>query len=256
MATNKNVNEWYAMHRELIDRCVVDENHILTSEYGHKKGTYLVSVLLPEKNLMIPMYAGEAGADDEHDRSVADRLKEHLHRWLGTYTAYYTGVRKKDLLKGKMKFYLELVGEADSLEDRKQLETETILAEKPYLQFGPFKKYDSDYDGIDLCIVPFKGTRRKALLNALKERGIEIEEGERLLDRIMDKSFKPDWELCAEQRWVNNVIAVELEQEMKYWTEEEYMEVKRIVDSGLECPEDSRGCTRKYLVKVLSHALA
>ena len=256
MATFDYVNEWYKLNEELVNQSVVDENHILTSEYGHKKGAYLVSVQLPEKDIRIPMYAGEAGADDDHDRSIADRLKEHLRHWLGTYTTYYTGVRKKDLLDGRMKFYLEIVGEADKPEDRKQMETNTILTKKPYLQYGPYKKYDSDYDGIDLCIVPFKGTRRKAFLNALKEKGIEIEEGERLIDRILDKSFRPDWKACAQPKEENEAIGAELRQEMEYWTEEEYRDVKKVVDTGLGCPEGSRGCMRKYLIRVLSHALA
>ncbi|MBR3517091.1 MAG: hypothetical protein IKO10_12350 [Lachnospiraceae bacterium] len=256
MSTFDYVNEWFKQNEELVNQTVTDKNHILTSKYGHKKGAYLVSVELTDKNILIPMYAGEAGADDDHDRSIADRLKEHLRHWLGTYTTYYTGVRKKDLLDGKMKFCLEIVGEAEKKEDRKQLETTTILTKKPYLQYGPYKKYDSDYDGIDLCIVPFKGTRRKAFLNALKEKGIEIEEGERLIDRTLDKSFRPDWKACAQPKEENEAIAEKLRQEMEYWTEEEYRDVKKVVDTGLGCPEGSRGCMRKYLIRVLSHALA
>ena len=256
MSTSNFINDWFKLNEELVNQSVVDDNHILTAEYGHKKGAYLVSVFLPERNILIPMYAGEAGADEEHDRSIADRLKEHLHRWLGAYTTYYTGVRKKDLLDGKMKFYLEIIGEADELEDRKQLETEAILTKKPYLQYGPYRKYDSDYAGIDLCIIPFKGTRRKAFLNALKEKGIEIEEGERLIDRILDKSFRPDWKACAKPKEKNEGIALELYHEMESWTEEEYWDVKKLVDSGLGYLEGSRGCTRKCLVRVLSHALS
>ena len=106
MSTFDYVNEWYKLNEELVNQTVTDKNHILTSEYGHKKGAYLVSVELTDKNILIPMYAGEAGADDDHDRSIADRLKEHLRHWLGTYTTYYTGVRKKDLLDGKIGQYV------------------------------------------------------------------------------------------------------------------------------------------------------
>ena len=75
-----------------------------------------------------------------------------------------------------MKIHFHIVGEAEKKEDRKKLERETILSKSPYLQYGPFKKYDSKYDDLDLCIVPFNGTRRKAFINRARKEGVEIQD--------------------------------------------------------------------------------
>lgn len=169
MATFDYVEKWWNDNLELVKKCVDDPEKIFSSNNGHKKGVYLVFVKLVEEDKLIPMYAGEAGADNEHDRSIADRLKEHIRIWLGNYTEYWTGIKRSDLESGKMKFHVHIVGEADNLETRKKMETDTVLREHPYLQYGPYKKYPSKYDGPDLCIVPWKGTRRKAFLDRLEK---------------------------------------------------------------------------------------
>lgn len=261
MATFDYVEEWWNDNdnRKLVERCVEDPEKIFSSNNGHKKGAYLVSVKLVEEDKLIPMYAGEAGADDEHDRSrsIADRLKEHIRIWLGgDFTEYWTGVKSSDLESGKMKFHLHIVGEAEKLGERKKLESRTILTEHPYLQYGPYKKYPSKYDGLDLCIIPWKGTRRKAFLDRLEQEGITVKESASLIARILGKGFKPDdWKKCAKSGKEKEPVAYELRQELKVGTDE-YKEIKAIVDAGLGFGDGSRGCTYPYIIKVLSHALA
>lgn len=242
-----------------------DPEKILSSGYGHKKGVYLVSVKLKNQNdeiVFIPMYAGEAGADDEHDRSIADRLKEHIRIWLGPYTEYWTGMRKSDLESGEMKIHVQIVGEAETLEKRKELERETIVSKCPYLQYGPYKKYDSKYDDLDLCIIPFNGTRRKAFINRAKKEDVDINEN-RLVTYILGNDFRPDWKavLSSMKKMPKNEETLETVRtnigRLKYEinsTSEDYSKIKELLDKGLGI-ETGRGCTYPYLIKVLSYAL-
>lgn len=255
MATFDYVEQWWNDHLDLVKKCVDDPEKIFSSNNGNKKGAYLVSVKLVEEGKLIPMYAGEAGADDEHDRSIADRLKEHIRVWLGDYTEYWTGVKRSELESGRMKLNLHIVGEAEKLVDRKKMETSTVLRERPYLQYGPYKKYPSKYDGVDLCIIPWKGTRRKAFLDRLEQEGINVKKSTSLIDRILDKDFNPDWEKCAKSGKEKDPVAYALRQELKAGTDE-YRRIKGIVDAGLGFEDRSRGCTYPYVIKVLSHALA
>lgn len=262
MSTFDYIETWHTNNATLVARTISDPKGILTTEYGHKKGAYLVSVLLTEKNILIPMYAGEAGedggADDDNIRTIQDRLKEHLYYWLGAYTQYHTGVAKRDLLNGKMKFYLEIVGEANDLETRKQMETDTILTKKPYLQYGPYKKYPSKYTGIDLCIVPWDRTRRKAFLGALKERGIEVEDDSRLIDLIFNKSITPDWVECSKKRrsYDKEQMAMLKEEMSEEWTCEEYELIVNTVNAALGYKSGSRGVSRNCLLQILTVALS
>lgn len=176
MATYEHVEAWFKSNTDIINKYIDDPEGILTTENGHRKGAYLVSVKVKEAGVLIPMYAGEAGADAGHDRSIADRLKEHIRIWLGNYTEYWTGIKKAELDSGKMQLHLHIVGEAEKLEIRKQMEENTVLCEHPYLQYGPYKKYPSNYNGLDLCIIPWNATRRKALLSRLKQEGITVQE--------------------------------------------------------------------------------
>ena len=173
MATYEYVEKWYNDNVENVRNNVIDEEGLLEAAC-RKKGPYLVLVKIMKDNVLIPMYAGEAGADAEHDRSIGDRLKEHIRIWLGDYTEYWTGVSKSELSNGKVKFVVRSMGESDDPEIRKVMEEQIILKERPYLQYGPYKKYDSNYDGLDLCIIPFRGTRRKAFLGRLKQEGIQL----------------------------------------------------------------------------------
>lgn len=265
MATFDYVEKWWSDNTDLIEKCVDDPEKIFSSEYGHKKGAYLASVKLKNKNaemVYIPMYAGEAGADDEHDRSIADRLKEHIRIWLGPYTEYWTGIRKSDLESGEMKIHVQIVGEAETLEKRKELERKTIVSACPYLQYGPYKKYDSKYDDLDLCIIPFNGTRRKAFINRAKKEGIDIKE-ESIVAYILGNDFCPDWKsvltlmqkMPKDEEMLETIKAniARIKHEISPTTKE-YKEIKEKVDKGLEI-KGSRGCTYPYLVKVLSYAL-
>lgn len=264
MATFDYVEDWWSNNTELVQKCIDDPEKILTSDYGHKKGAYLASVKLKNENdemVYIPMYAGEAGADDEHDRSIADRLKEHIRIWLGSYTEYWTGIRKSDLESGEMKIHVQIVGEAKTLERRKELERETIVSACPYLQYGPYKKYDSKYDDLDLCIIPFNGTRRKAFIDRAKKEGIEIQENS-LIEYILGGDFCPNWKtvlglmkMPKNQEMIENVQANirKLKCEINP-SSEEYKKIKELVDEGLGI-QGGRGCTYPYLVRVLSYAL-
>lgn len=57
-------------------------------------------------------------------------------------------------------------------EKRKLMETQTIMKEKPYLQGCDYPKYDTNYTGADLAIIPFNDTRRQAFLAALNKRSV------------------------------------------------------------------------------------
>lgn len=253
MATFDYVEKWWVEnYSSLIKKFVDDPELILSSDNGSRKGTYIVSVKVIEDDRLIPMYVGEAGVGD---RSIADRLKEHLRIWLGGATEYYTGVKRKELEGGKMKFHIHIVGEAESLESRKKMETNTILRRRPYLQYGPYKKYTSRYDGPDLCIIPWNGTRRKAFLDRLEQEGITVNKSTSIIERILDKDFSADWKKCAKAGKEKDPIAYVLRQELKVGTDE-YRKVKKIVDSGLGFKDGSRGCTYPCVIKVLSHALA
>ncbi|GEM_PF-2358851 len=258
MATFNYIEKFHTDNATLLAKCIDDPNGILSTEYGQKKGTYLVSVLLRDKKILIPMYAGEAGADDEHDRSIQDRLKEHLYYWLGNYTQYHTGVAKKDLLSGNMAFHLEVVDVAETKEARKQIETETILTMKPYLQYGPYKKYPSSYAGLDLCIVPWKGTRRKAFLDALKERGIEVEDNSRLIDLFINKEITPDWVECSKKRhsFDKDQMSILKQEIIEDWTPEEFHLMVDTVNTALGYGNSSRGVSRNCLLQILTVALS
>ncbi|MBP3241455.1 MAG: hypothetical protein J6M92_13085 [Oribacterium sp.] len=260
MATFTKVEKWFDENKAMLMKiAVVDPEQILTSENGHKKGAYLVSVKL--KNRLIPMYAGEAGADDEHDRCIADRLKEHLHRWFaGGYTEYWTGIKKSELISGRIRFHLHIVGESDVLEERKKMETEAILTKKPYLQYGPYKKYDSEYDGIDLCIVPFNGTRRKAFLARLKELGIkscEKDEEKELLDKILNKGCKPDWKKIAKEKYDAEPYASNFRVLIRKGSEL-HKDVKAALEEamGIVSGGKSTGIRYDRLITLLSNAMA
>lgn len=254
MATFDYVEKWWAEnYSTLVKNFVDDPEKILSSDNGNKKGTYLVSVKV--ENKLIPMYAGEAGADEEHDRSISDRLKEHFRIWLGGDTEYHTGVKMLELETGKMKFHIHIVGEAESLESRKKMETNTITKKHPYLQYGPYTKYASRYDGLDLCIIPWNRTRRKALLNRLEQEGITVNKSASLIERILDKDFSADWKKCAKAGKEKDPIAYTLRQELKVGTDD-YIKIKHIVDSGLGYEDGRRGCTYPFIIKVFSHALA
>ncbi len=254
MATFKDVEDWYEDNKNLVKKYTVDEEGILTTDNGKKKGVYLISVKLVDEDVLIPMYAGEAGADDKHERSIADRLKEHLKNWLGGDTEYWTGVKKTELETEKMKFHLHIVGESKKLETRKKMEEYIILSEHPYLQYGPYEKYRSKYEGIDLCIIPWNGTRREAFLARLEDKGLLPIVESKLITNVFDKSFNPDWDKCMKSGKEKEHVACILRQELKKGTEE-YKQVKSIVDRALGFKEGSRGCTYPYIVRILSHAL-
>ena len=255
MTTPIDISEkWYMENQEFVKRYVIDEEGLLSKEC-RKKGTYLVSVKLIEENILIPMYAGEAGADKNHDRSIGDRLKEHLRIWFGDYTEYWTGVSKAELITGKVKFVIGSVGESDDLGIRKELESQTIMKEHPYLQYGPYKKYDSDYDEPDLCIIPFKGTRRKAFLSRLKQDKIEYEDSPKCIDFIRGGNIKSDWKQLAikgsEFRFIRDVIRAEFEE-----SPEKYDMIKKNIDNAVGFEIHSRGCTFPYIVRLITRAFS
>lgn len=263
MSTFKHVEEWYQDNQDLVVKYVDDPELILTSENGNKKGVYLASVkMIVEEEILIPMYVGEAGGDEEHDRSISDRLKEHLRHWLGDYTEHYTGVKKSELESGKMKFHFSIVAESSDIEKRKKMEEDTIRRLKPYLQYGAYPKYHSDYKGLDLCIIPMNGTRRKALLDQLKEKGITL--NETIIDQVLDVSFQPDWKKAIKltkmgMKKAESIDHVKqnmnrLRTELRPGTDE-YRKIKRIVDKNLGYARESTGCTYPCLIRILAYAL-
>ena len=142
------------------------------------------------------------------------------------------------------------------------MEEDTIRRLKPYLQYGAYPKYHSDYKGLDLCIIPMNGTRRKALLDQLKEKGITL--NETIIDQVLDVSFQPDWDKAvklakrglvkAESIYPVNQNMNRLRTELRTGTDE-YRKVKRMVDKNLGYARESTGCTYPCLIRILAYAL-
>ena len=167
MSTFKHVEEWYQDNQDLVVKYVDDPELILTSENGNKKGVYLASVkMIVEEEILIPMYVGEAGGDEEHDRSISDRLKEHLRHWLGDYTEHYTGVKKSELESGKMKFHFSIVAESSDIEKRKKMEEERMQAIEDALEASKYGK--------DLRILYKEYPQMEEMILHLKDICLEI----------------------------------------------------------------------------------
>lgn len=270
MSTIYKVNRWFVNHIELVSKLVEDPEGILLSSNGKKKGVYLVSVYLADENKTIPMYVGEAGADDKTNRTIADRIKEHLMRWLSKgQTEYWTGVDLYELSSGKIKYHLHIVAEEKNHDARKRIESETILSEKPYLQCGPYEKYHSKkqtsnsatipYNGIDLCIVPWKHTRRKALCDRLAKENIFLEESD-FITGVINGNEKTFWKgtlmmIKAKPNAEHLNQYVDSFKKTLVPGSEEYKRVKEIIDEAIGYTKEDRGCTYPIIIKMLSYAL-
>lgn len=160
-------NKWFDENSTGVLNFVEDPQGLLTTDAGNVSGCYMASISWNRygERFKIPMYVGES-------IDVQSRLKEHCKRWLEKYTKYWTGITEFELINNIVKFKLELVGKEEDYEKRKLLETQTIMKEKSYLQSCDYPKYDTNYTGADLAIIPFNNTRRHAFLAALNKRSV------------------------------------------------------------------------------------
>lgn len=269
MSTFDYVKNWERENQDVISKYVIDDENLLKGAKGKKKGVYLVSVKLMKENVSIPMYVGEAGADEAHDRSIRDRLTEHLRIWLRKKetTEYWTGIRREEL-GSFVKFSLHFVDEEEDREARRKKEAETINRTQPYLQYSPYKKYNSPYEGIDLCIIPWNGTRRKSFLDRLEQKGIlPAVDAPHLVNNVIKEGIdwenikidweNIDWKVCAKAAKTvkgDDSIACILEEKFGVGSDE-YKGIKKVVDSALGFSKESRGCTHPYIIKLLEHVI-
>ena len=130
-------------------------NSIYLNGYICKKPVYRTTPFGRE----IPMYIGMVGAEN---RSFRDRITEHS-KYYFSRPEFYTGISRTELEEG-YKFLVRILAIEDDEEKRYSIEQNLIEIMKPYLQYGCYPKYKSDYRGFDLAIFPTY--RRRAFLVA------------------------------------------------------------------------------------------
>jgi len=243
--------------QEQREKYFVDEDGIFTTSNGLKKGVYGVFVQCGEGKEVL-MYIGETG---KGNRCLWDRLSEHAYYWLSN-SKFYCGIKPWELKEG-YKFKIKILAEENNDSRRYRLEQYYVETMRPYLQSGPYPKYDSDYRGFDLCIFPTY--RRRAFLFA-RDGQLPFEEvvqknsqpehsaKKSLVDYVLDETQKFDWELLA-------LTLDEPEEEVMEAVKEEmpkgsdnHLAVKRRVDRELG-KNNGRGCYYDYLVKLVSSAV-
>lgn len=186
--------------KSVLSNWVLDPEKLLDSKSGNVEGVYAIDVVECATGRVINAYVGEVGfvpgAKAYIARTVKERLLQHLKRWLGNgyrYLEYWTGISEKEF--GKYKIRLSLLQEEKDVKKRKKLEGQYILKRHPYLQYGPYRKYPSSYEGVDLCIIPWRNTRRTAFLAKVNELCPKCDASR----YVLDTSWNKDWEEVAKQ---------------------------------------------------------
>lgn len=247
------------LNNDIVPKCVVDEDGIFNANFdiGRKPGNYLVSTELVGKKTMLPAYTGQTGCEQDPSRCLKVRLSEHLRKWLNN-PEYHLGVKTEELAGGKVKLHIAVLYSGDcSLEFRKRLEKASVYAHKPFLQFGPWKKYFTKYEGEDLSIVPFGGTRRKAFLARARQSGVFLDSTTDTIDRIFDIVLGSDLSGIARSRSGkrNFKTAMEVRKAIANGSDE-YLAIKAIIDKRLfKDKAPKRGCSYSYITDLLSYAI-
>ena len=241
--------------QEQREKYFVDEDGIFTTSNGLKKGVYGVFVQCGEGKEVL-MYIGETG---KGSRCLWDRISEHAYYWLNN-SKYYCGIEPQELEAG-YKFKINILAEEDDDDRRYCLEQYYVETMRPYLQSGPYPKYDSDYRGFDLCIFPTY--RRRAFLfardgilpfeevvqkNSQPEHSVERS----LVDYVLDATQKFDWSFLTSCEPEEEVMKA-LKEEMPKGSQA-YFLVKKRVDKEFGFSK-GRGCYYNYLIKLVSCAV-
>ena len=240
--------------KEILSKWVLDPERLLYSENGDVEGTYAIDVMECATEIVIKAYVGEIGHIQRAKKYVASTIKErllqHLKSWLGNgYVEYWTGVSEEELNKGKYKFRLSLLQKECDVKKRKRLEEQYILKTHPYLQYGPYRKYPSNYDGLDLCIIPWRGTRRAAFLARVNELFPKYDASR----YVQSTSWDKDWEEVAKQDKPSQELVTMIENQIPMYSDI-HVKAKKQIDCFLNVPAYKRGCNYKYIVSLFAKA--
>lgn len=222
-----------------------------------KKGNYLsiVHVNTSKGSVDLPLYTGTAtGTKDFPDRYIADRIKEHLVRWVSD-PEKFTGVPEELLKNGTASFSFKLLKETDNYDLAKKIERLAILKYSTYLQLSPFRKFSvTSYDDLDLCI-EYK-YRKQAFAYRLLQEGIILDDAG-MLNMILFKLMDTDHDLKKEADFdgvdFGEIINSRSQlNELLPKASDEYKLVKNLFDSHLNLKENSRGANRNYIMDNLT----
>ncbi len=253
---NEHLKIRFAEQKDQISTCVTNLDSIL-SLTADKKGNYLCSVHIKtnKKYVELPLYTGTAtGTSDFQDRYIADRIKEHLIRWI-VDPEKFTGVPKDLLKNGTASFSFSLLKETDNYDQAKNIERLAILRFAPYLQMSPFRKFSaSSYDDLDLCI-EYK-YRKQAFVYRLLQEGVMLDDSGvfnmilfKLMDKDMDLKNEPDIDGASFDEIINARSQLN---EILPKGSDQYKLVKTLIDHKLDFKENSRGTYRNYIMDNLT----
>lgn len=144
--------------QEQIEKYIVDENQIFTKDNGLKAAIFAIYVRVDEEQEIL-MYIGEGT-----EGYLRDRVSELAYYWL-INSRFYCGIEPDELEAG-YKFRVKILSEESDGKKRYSLKQYLIETMRPYLQSGPYPKYETSehYRGFDLAIFPTY--RRRAFLFA------------------------------------------------------------------------------------------
>ena len=228
----------------------------MDSENGDVEGVYAIDVVECTTGIVINGYVGEIGFIPEAKKYIASTVKErvlqHLKCWLGNgYVEYWTGVSENELNREMYKFRLTLLQEEKDIKKRKELEGQYILRRQPYLQYGPYRKYPSKYEGLDLCIIPWRNTRRAAFLTKVSEFFPKRD----ISRYVQSTSWNKNWEEVAKQDKPNNELVAIMASQIPMYSDV-HMNAKKTIDHFFMVPANKRGCTYNYIVSLFAKAYA
>lgn len=161
MARNEYYSKWLSENMHVLNYIKEDTRELL---YSEKAGVY--GVFFHVDGYRIATYVGES-----HEIGV--RLKNHMKVWFGNgYSEYWNGFSESEFINGNVKIEFVLLAEEDDLFKRLDLEEKMVEAYIPVLQDDADGRFDKYYKGEsvrrDICIIPFKSTRKIAWEHKLK----------------------------------------------------------------------------------------
>lgn len=254
--TSEYIENRFIELNEHITACVNDLDSFL-SLTADMKGNYIsfIHVKTSKGIVELPVYTGTAtGTKDYSDRYIADRIKEHLVRWISD-PEKFTGVPEELLKNGTASISFKVLKETDNFNQAKNIERLAILKYSTYLQMSPFRKFSaSSYDDLDLCI-EYK-YRKPAFVYRLLQEGI-ILNNSGMLNMILFKLMDDDYNLKNEPGFdgvsFGEIINTRSQlNEMLPKGSDEYKLVKNLFDSHLVLNANSRGAYRNYIMDNLT----
>ena len=144
--------------QEQIEKYIVDEDDIFTTDNGLKAAIFGTYVKVDDEQEIL-MYIGEGT-----EGYLRDRVSELAYYWL-LNSRFYCGIESDELREG-YKFKVKILSEEQDEDKRYSLKQYLIETMRPYIQSGPYPKYETPdhYRGFDLAIFPTY--RRRAFLFA------------------------------------------------------------------------------------------